>query len=229
MTKNVGGYRPSTHIGRKVVQSIFDAIRYSRATDTPLNTYVVINLRESECGATATIFRAIRHKFRDWLAYRRRKYPALPAVAYVYALESPENRYPHSNWVLHVPEELRSEFTRKLPLWVAKAQGSCGSFDVDVQSVDQAYIPALSKYVLKGADPAYVSHFHLERVANDHGPQGIVWGKRAGASLTLDRAARRAAGWTRPRRWQGRTAKASAGDSQRSVVMGPMQTPSRLF
>ena len=147
----------------------------------------MVNLPETaECGA-AMAFAAIRHKYRDWLAYKAKlRQQRMPPV-YIYTFENPAGRL-HVNWVVHVPDALQDEFREKLQQWVTKVRGVVGPYDVHVQPVEVAYHKRLAKYVLKGTDRNYTRHFHLEDV--DEGPQGEVWGRRAGISQAIGRRAR---------------------------------------
>jgi hypothetical protein len=201
-SKNNNGCRPTVHINRRVTQSIFRAFDYGKEIGTPLTLYVVINLHETIEKCAASIFSDIRHRFRDWLYYRRRKGQGdTPAPVYIYALENPNNAHPHANWAIHIPPELEAEFCRKLPQWVTKAQGVCGIYDCDVQPINQDYAKKLAKYIVKATDPAFIDHFYLREEASD---QGTVYGKRAGVSPSLGHAVRREANF-RPRRrtyWQ---------------------------
>ncbi len=128
MTKNVGGgTRTTTHINRRVTQSIFRGVDFSAAIGRPLNNYVVIHLHESPAAAAATLFERIRHKFRDWWNRHAKKDVAaqLPPPLYTYTLENP-NGAPHVNWVIHIPASLQAEFEAKLPRWVERVQGAVG-------------------------------------------------------------------------------------------------------
>ena len=198
MPKNQLGAYYSEHINRRVTQSIFDAIEFAVERATPLNRYVVINLHESDQETAATLFEAIRHKFRDWLNYRTRK-PGPPArPAYIYAIEnSGERPHPHVNWLVHVPNHLLKEFDRKLPQWVKKVQGDVGPFDISCEATIETHVKRLAKYIVKGTDPLYVDHFHLREMAE---PQGMVWGRRAGVSPSIGREARRVAVFKRRKR-----------------------------
>lgn len=201
-SKNTSGYKVSSHINRRVTQSIFRAFDYAAAIGTPLTLYVVINLHETAAKSAANIFADIRHRFRDWLYYRRRKgYENAPRPAYIYALENPNDEHPHANWAIHIPPELEDEFRRKLPQWVMKAQGICGSYDCHVQPINQNYAKKLAKYIVKATDPAFITHFHLGDEAAD---QGTIYGKRAGVSPSLGHAVRREANFRPQRRtyWQ---------------------------
>lgn len=205
MTKNVGGKaRCTNHINRRVTQSIFRAFDFSRSTGRPLNRYIVINLNETDAACAATLFERIRHKFRDWLNYHNRQSGAPVAPAYVYAFENPEGGRPHVNWAIHVPDHLLADFLRKLPRWIERVQGSLTPFTYHEQAIDQAYAKRLAKYLVKGTEPAFLEHFYLRELHEEHGPQGEVWGKRAGVSPSLGHVVRRSASF-RPQRGRRRT------------------------
>ncbi len=190
-SKTDKGYRPTAYINRRVTQSIFRAFDYAQAIGAPLNLYVVLNLHEAGGKGATTIFSDIRHRYRDWLAYISRKQWGEPAKpTYIYTLENPGNVHPHANWAVYIPPEFQDDFRRKLPLWLAKAQGQCGSSDCDVQPINQDYAKKLAKYVVKATDPAFIDHFYLIAEACD---QGTIYGKRAGVSPSLGHAVRRAA------------------------------------
>jgi hypothetical protein len=168
-----GGQRASQHIHRKVTQNILDAFEFARDQACPFNRYVVINLRDTANASMATRFRAIRHKYRDWLSYKAKRalMPLIPM--YVHTFENPNGGHPHVNWVLHVPDALIPEFERKLDKWIAKVQATEGRpFDRHVQAIDERY-KYLAKYILKGTDPVFIEHFFLKQV---HCPQGTIWG-----------------------------------------------------
>jgi hypothetical protein len=95
-----------------------------------------------------------------------------------------------------VPDHLKVEFEKKLRRWVERVAGQIGPYDVSCQSIPEAYAKRLAKYFVKGTDPAFIDHFHLRDV---HAPQGKIWGKRAGTSLSIGAAVRREAGFRPPR------------------------------
>ncbi|TWG92103.1 hypothetical protein L598_005000000040 [Mesorhizobium sp. J18] len=200
MTKNVvGKARCTDHIKRRVTQSIFRAFDFAAATGRPMNRYVVIHLSETDAACAATLFERIRHKFRDWLAYhgKRRAEPVAPA--YVYTFENPTGENPHVNWALHVPEDLMADFLRKLPRWIERVQGPLTPFTYREKPIRASHANRLAKYLVKGTEPAFLEHFFLREMHDEHGPQGEIWGKRAGVSPALGHTVRRAAAF-RPRR-----------------------------
>lgn len=226
-----GSARQTTHISRRVVASIFKAFDFAAQIGMPLNRYVVINLRDTpEQGATSA-FTRIRHKYRDWLDYRRKRDGEDYVPAYVYAHENPDDSFPHANWALHVPIHLQAEFALKLPRWVAAVVGDVGPFDVYNGPITAERAKRLAKYIAKGVDPEFVRHFHLGEINDEEGPQGICYGKRAGVSPSLGAAARRAAGFTtkrgrgtahRPRQRQYRHVR-SPEAGQTSTSMTPLK------
>ncbi|WP_240535573.1 hypothetical protein [Bradyrhizobium sp. STM 3809] len=192
-----------------MVQNIMRAFDYARARGIPFNVYAVINLIETDAHAAATIFEAIRHKYRDWLNYRARKLGVKLPPMYAFTFEAPGN--PHVNWVLRVPPSLRAEFLQKLPKWIGKTQQS-RPHDLNVQLIEPGGpYKSLANYICKGCDPAFIEHFHLTALHDQHGDQGEFWGKRAGVSPSLNRSARDAAGYdAKRRRFAGSTPARSA-------------------
>lgn len=197
MTKNVGarGARITTHIGRRVTQSIFDAFDFAADRGLHLNSYVVIQLRERDAASAATIFTGIRHRYRDFLSYRRRSGLFVPPPAYVYTMENPHGTV-HVNWALHVPAPVAGQFRPKLEGWIKKEQGELDEFVLDLQPIDPNYAKRLAKYVVKGTEPAFIRHFYLDDVAK---PQGPIAGRRACVSPSIGRRAREQAGYRRAR------------------------------
>lgn len=197
MLKEGRPLRQSSHINRRVTQSVFRAFDYALEIGSPLNLYIVINLHETMKVSAAAVFEAIRHKYRDWLNYRTKKRSlGIVPPMYIYAMENPSGTHPHVNWALHVPDDLRAEFEAKLPRWIEKAQGKCGPSDCVVQGVREDTHKQLAKYIVKGTDPGFVDHFYLQKV---YAPQGQVWGKRAGVSPSLGATVRKVVNF-RPRR-----------------------------
>jgi hypothetical protein len=189
MTKTVGGRRVSHHITKQTTQGLFRGVDFATATGQAFNTYVVVNLRDDAHHDPALTFGKVLHKYRDWLAWQRKKTgEALPLV-YLYTLENP-NRNPHANWVLRVPPGLEAEFERKLARWVERSQGAVGPYDIHIQPVVVGYVKRLAKYVVKGTDRRCVRHFYLEDV---YAPQGMIVGRRTGISRSIGAKARKVA------------------------------------
>lgn len=190
--------RKSEHISVKLVQNAFRAFDYALVTGVPLNVIVVLHLHETEAQSAATIFRKIRHKYRDWLVYACKAAGIRLAPMYVYSFEAPGS--PHVNWALYVPPALTNEFFEKLSGWVAKVQGPLGPYDLRAEGIDMSGYKSLANYMMKGCDPAYIDHFHLRALYNEHGPQGAFYGQRAGVSPAFNKTARKVAGYDAKRR-----------------------------
>ena len=170
------------------MQSIFRAFDYAAEKGAPLNQYAVVNLRDAGGSGAAAVFSDIRHRYRDWLYHLRKTGRSNARPMYIYTLENPRDEFAHANWALHLPPELENEFLRKLPQWLARAQGLCAANDCHVQPINPDYAKRLAKYIVKGVDPAYIAHFYLSETATD---QGMIYGKRAGVSPSLGPAMRK--------------------------------------
>ncbi len=175
--------KKSEHVGVKLVQNVFRAFDYAKVTGAPLNVIIFLHLHETDAQVASTIFKHIRHKYRDWLIYACKPSGIRFAPMYVYSFEAPNN--PHVNWALYVPPALLEEFFRKLPGWVTKVQGPLGPFDLDASRIDMDGYKSLANYMMKGCDPAFIDHFHLRDLYREHGPQGEFYGQRAGVSSCL--------------------------------------------
>lgn len=192
--------RKTHFINRRTTQSIFRAFDFAAAQGTPLTHYIVIHLDDTAARSAAMAFEKIRHKYRDWQNYGLKKHGRELPPTYVFTMEKPDEN-PHVNWALHVPEVLSDRFEEKLHNWVERVLGTGSPFRVDVQPINQDYAKYLAKYIVKGTDPAYVDHFHLQKL---HVPQGLCIGKRAGFSPSLGPTARRESGYRPSRRsWNG--------------------------
>lgn len=182
--------RLTTFINRRVVQSVFHAFDFAERQGVPLNTYVVIKLRERDDAAASRLFDEVRRKFRRWLSYIEKKGGPSVDPIYVSVFENP-NGSVHVNWAVHVPPALEKEFRAKLMTWVEKVQGLMPS-DLHVQPIKLPFAKRLAKYIVKGVDPSYIEHFYLTEMA---APQGLIAGRRACVSPSIGRKARSQAGF----------------------------------
>lgn len=180
------------HLNRHPAENICHGFDFAAWLGRPLNNYITINFDAASTDKSNDIFQAIRHKFRDWYNRRTKKLYglALPPM-YVYTHENPGG-HTHCNWVVHVPAELQSEFDSKRSKWIARAHGNVRKYDVKAQAVDPVTAKSLAKYLIKGIDPRFAGYLHLQAYAS---PQGRIWGRRAGTSPALSRAARSASGF----------------------------------
>ncbi|ESW92837.1 hypothetical protein NKL07_23005 [Mesorhizobium sp. C280B] len=172
-------------------ENIFHAMDFARYLGCPLNTYVVINFPAQDAELAGWLFVRVRDKYRDWYNWRTRKLYGVPLLPlYVYTLENPSGQA-HANWVVYVPPEMRTEFHRKLPHWVRKAQGKApGQYDVHSQDVDQPTYKSLGKYISKGLRERHARYLHVIPSS-----QGRIHGRRACSSAAINKAARAAAGF----------------------------------
>lgn len=86
-----------------------------------------------------------------------------------------------------------------LPRWIERVQGPLTPFTYREKPIRASHAKRLAKYLVKGTEPAFLEHFFLREMHDEHGPQGEIWGKRAGVSPALGHTVRRAAAF-RPRR-----------------------------
>ena len=200
MARFQGRVRPTQRISHRVTQSIFYGFDYAAHHGRPLNVYAVVNLHETDRKSAVSIVEDIRHRFNGWFRRATKKLfgTALPPF-YAYSIENPANN-PHCNLAVNIPPALRQDFDRKLTQWVTRAQKSCDRFDVDVQDIQPGTDKGVANYIVKGTDPNYIDHFHLRTLYDQHGLQGLVYGKRAGLSEALDKAARRGGNFKKRRR-----------------------------
>jgi len=142
--------------------------------------------------ASSTAFKKILHKYSAWLAYKRKKGVIQCPPIYTFSHENPRNN-PHVNWCLHIPDAIIDEFNVKLPRWIASVQGQLVGDGISNESGDTLNNQKLksdgyntvAKYIIKGIDPDFINHFGLRALHDRKGPQGIIYGQRAGFSRSL--------------------------------------------
>lgn len=207
-------YRGYTDVlNRHPAENICHAFDFAAWLSRPLNNYIVINFDSESENHSGAIFRAIRHKFRDWLNRRtKQRYGAPLPPMYVYTHENPAG-HAHCNWVVHVPQDLQAEFDKKRTMWIARAHKMVRHYDVKAKLVDPKTAKSLAKYIIKGLDSRYVGYLHLQAYA---APQGRVYGRRAGTSPALSRAARADAGFI-PKRDRGTVRRADNDDAKEAA------------
>jgi len=186
---------PSDFINRKLAQTIFHAFDFAKFIGKPLNVYTVINFRETDPEMVGKVMGEVREKCRRWLKRRYEQNDISDSKPlYVFTFENPRDSGAHVNWVTHIPAAFQAEFCKKVRGWVEKAQQApTGHYDVKVKKVNPYTDKSLAKYILKGTDPLFILYFHLEDYADE--PQGPIHGRRAGACIGLNKAARDAAGF----------------------------------
>lgn len=101
---------------------------------------------------------------------------------YQSVIEAPGGAH-HVHWFVHVPDDLRVLFERKLPTWVRK---TCGAVTDDAAlHVESITDMGIARYCMKGVEPQHASRCYV-RPEN----QGEVFGKRVGISRSLGPRAR---------------------------------------
>jgi hypothetical protein len=184
----------TTKVGHKAALNVLHGIRYAREQGTPINTHVTINFTtlgfdEREAG---TLFKSLRGRISRWWRYQRACGRASGELACVYCHANPAGSR-HVHWLIHVPAELAPAFRLRVEKLLKKI---CAVQHLgDGLAIGPVATPgSLAKYVLRGIDPAYASHLHIEP-ANE----GLVTGRRTGAAKGISKAARKRAGWKRKR------------------------------
>ena len=188
--------RERHHIGHETVQHIFRAFDYARDIGRPLTHYLVIHLCDAEDQDQALYVARILHKYRDWLARKRRNgvIGACEQPAYAQTLET-DSRTAHVNWAVRVPPSLWAEFETKAPRWVEKVCGAPSPFGIHVSRIQDRGYKSVANYMVEDMDPAYHDHFYAKNRAK---VRGRTFGTRASFSRSLGPAARRRAGYGRP-------------------------------
>lgn len=135
-------------------------------------------------------FDIIRDTAVRWFRYETAcgRMPPGEAFAFLWAMEQ-KGDWTHVHWLIHLPEELRERFFDMLPRWILRGagmvqQGFYHRRDADSQAIN---------YLTKGCDPRHFIGRPSWRTAP--GGQGEFHAKRAGVSLNIGPAARKAAGW----------------------------------
>lgn len=194
-----GPTKPGTKaIGRHPAANIFHAVRFAKARGRPINTMITLSF--TDLGLTEAeandFFRSVRNSFgRRWKREREEKGREIGTLDDAHAHEHPKGGRRHVHWVLHRPAVMSpAELEREVTKRVKKRAGldDLGTA-LHVMHDDQVKAPGtLAKYILKGLDPAFGRYYHMETE-----DMGWVTGRRTGASRSLGRAAREAAGWDR--------------------------------
>jgi hypothetical protein len=183
----------SGHINRVPAVNVHHATRYAESLELPLNTFVTINFSELLAADKASqLFRKLlNQRFAPWL---RRSAPikSAPLPTYVWALEN-ANATTAAHWLVHVPDNVKRAFSRKLADWVESVTGLRPNSNA--LQVKRIYnVIGAKRYILKGINPVWAKHLGVN--ASD---QGIICGRRSGFSRNLGPTARSRGGY-RPRR-----------------------------
>jgi len=185
----------NNHLRKRQVQNILNAFDYAHSLDRPFNYFVVIRLNDTIAQASCTAFGKIMAKYRCWLSYKRKIGETEAAPSYAFTHENPTGRNPHVNFCVHVPENLTEEFELKLPIWIEKVQGELEQDTLSAEPLMPRGYKAVAFYINKGVDPEFIDHFNLRHWHDKRGPQGVIYGQRAGFSRSMGPTAIRNAGF----------------------------------
>lgn len=180
-------------IGPKQAARAFHAVRFANDNGRSLNLLITIDftsLGVSETDA-GVLFRDIWARIGRWWAYQRKKGRSFGPFDCYAVHEHPEHGPRHVHWFVRAPEGGRTEFERVVRARVEKVTGlACLGRAIHFLDVERP--GGVAKYTLKGIQPAYAAHFHMD--ASD---QGFVHGRRIAISRSIGFAARTKSGWTR--------------------------------
>lgn len=174
----------SDFIRKRQAQNVLNASHFADWQGVTLNVYVVILLKDTIQQSSTTAYKRIAAKFTSWLAYKRKAGIVDCSPLYIFTHENPNNN-PHVNWCLHIPPLIMDEFILKLPRWIEAVQGELESDTLRNQPIKSGDYNYVSRYIIKGIDPDYIDHFGLRELYNKKGPQGVIYGQRAGFSRSL--------------------------------------------
>ena len=183
----------SEHIKKRKAQMLLNSFNFARYLETPINHFIVINLVSTSHQHSTTAFRKIINKYSRWLEYKRRKGITNCIPTYVFTHENPTGNNPHVNIGIHVPDELKIEFERKLNNWIATTQGELTDCTLSCRDIDNGKDMNVAYYMIKGVEPEYLDYFKIPQQHQEKGPQGTIYGTRAGFSRSLGPVAMKAA------------------------------------
>lgn len=209
----------TSSIGPKQAARVFHAVRFATSIGRPLNLLVTIDtstlgIKDEDA---SKFVREVWARLTRWWAYQRiKKNRQLGEFAAIVVHENPDGGPRHAHWLMHVPEEARDDVERIIRSRIEKLAGlACLGravhFHHDVNAPGK-----LAKYMLKGVDPDYAAHFHMEAV-----DQGMVLGRRMTVSRSIGYTARERAGWKRKRSRPGE----GPGHPRLPLHTSPRRTP----
>lgn len=172
--------------------NIVHAFDYAKFIGYPLNTFVTINFYESN---GVEIFKIIRRNLFRWFKeQRRRSGSSTPCSYWTFSFEKPHSNL-HVHFALHVEDEFREEFDKKIRSLVNKNCPIKKVGQVDIQTIDIYTDKVVANYMIKGVDPQTARILHILHVMEYSGP---VFGQRARTCTALSRTARKRAKFSAP-------------------------------
>lgn len=185
----------TTAIGPKQAARAFHAVRFANDNGRALNLLITIDLTSLgvSTGEATRTFQNVWSRVSRWWAYQRSKGRAFGPFDCYAVHENPPGGPRHVHWFVRAPAEARAELERVVRARVEKITGlACLGRAIHFLDVEKP--GGVAKYTLKGIQPAYAAHFHMEAV-----DQGVIDGRRLAVSRSIGATARARAGWSRQR------------------------------
>jgi hypothetical protein len=174
----------SEWIRKRQAQNILNAHNFAHFLGVPLNEYSTILLKDTIQQSSTTAYKRIMAKYGSWVAYKRKTGIIDCPPIYIFTHENPRDN-PHVNICFHIPPAIYDDFKLKLPRWIEAVQGKLDCDTLKTQPIKKGDDTYVTKYIIKGIEPEYIDHFGLRRLHDEKGPQGTIYGQRAGFSRSL--------------------------------------------
>lgn len=161
------------------------AARFAWRDGKDLTRFAVMHIPAGPVGdelVPQRLFANIRTRCRSWWDYRRMKDPSLGPMTDVRTWEN-KNGVLHVNWLVRVPKHLEADFDAMVNRRMTKVLIKRAPGDLNIGPITN--LNGVLRYILKGTDKNKASVFDIRPE-----DQGVVWGRRAVASINLGRAAR---------------------------------------
>lgn len=174
----------STEIPSAAAETMILSAAFARERGTRLNRFVTIPFKANLCpDRTLVALGRFLKLAGDWLRMKG----VIPA--YIWVIENPADADEHVHLLIHVPDDLRSDFARLQRGWIARTGTRVGKGVIHSKDIpDNAdAITGLLRYMLKGADAETRKMFGIDH----RGSQGVVEGKRCGVAQSIGRKARK--------------------------------------
>lgn len=184
--------RASTrYIGSKQGSAYLSAMLYDRDNGGRMNLFVTLNFTHTESSpsdASYAMQRLVSDRFSRWFRYQSTRASrlgdgAFGPVIYTWVAEAKSGR--HFHWCLHMPEELRLDFEKRLPKWISDVVGPISDEGGCINIRDIYGIMGAARYCMKGINPIHAGRRHIRPEE-----QGTVYGKRVAISRSLSKKAR---------------------------------------
>jgi len=188
--------RRSTSLRLSEVRNIIAAAVFTAREHRPLNRHTTIHFDAAAIPDPVAALRRYTKLARDWLRTQGAEF------AYIWVRETGDRKGEHAHLLMHIPPDLVARFAQRERRW-RKRMGAKRAFRAFKSTpVGQSYrhaqvgiqhgeryrdhLEEIVSYVVKGAELRAVKALGLTRVELG----GELWGKRAGMSENIGRAAR---------------------------------------